>query len=68
MDCEFCGKSFYSKYTLQTHQKTAKKCVRLNPEQTEFKCEFCSKTLNSKQRFDEHFKICKERKDRIIDE
>ena len=68
MECEFCGKSFYSKYTLQTHQKTAKKCVRLNPEQADFKCEFCDKTLNSKQRFEEHVELCKDRKDKIIEE
>ena len=65
--CNFCGKKFYSKYTLQTHQRTAKKCIRLDKDQPDFKCEFCSKELNSKHRFDEHKNNCKERKDILID-
>jgi len=68
MDCEFCGKHFCSKYTLQTHQKTTKACIRLQPEQQtveEFMCQFCLQEF-SKKRFDSHVKNCKERKDKLI--
>lgn len=70
MDCEFCGKHFCSKYTLQTHQKTTKSCLLLQPEKQqlsaeEFICQFCLQEF-SKKRFDSHVKNCKERKDKLI--
>lgn len=66
--CEFCGKEFYSKYTLKTHQQTAKACVQLKPLVQEcFECDGCRKQLHSKSRFDEHVKNCKEQKDILIE-
>jgi hypothetical protein len=66
--CEFCGKDFYSKYTLKTHQQTAKACVQLKPLIQEcFQCDGCHKTLHSKARFEEHVKNCKDQKDIIIE-
>lgn len=68
MDCEFCGKQFCSKYTLQIHQKTTKACISLQPEQPkpeEFICRFCLQDF-SKKRFESHVKNCKERKDKLI--
>lgn len=66
--CEFCGKEFYSKYTLKKHQQTAKSCVQLKPLLQEcFQCDGCHKELHSKTRFEEHLKNCKEQKDIVIE-
>lgn len=59
--CEFCNKTFNTKYSLQNHQKTAKFCLEIRNKQVteEFKCEFCFKIFQRKDHFSRHLKNCK---------
>ena len=43
MECEYCKKKYMSKYILERHQKTTKKCLELQGKKTEIKCEYCEK-------------------------
>jgi hypothetical protein len=63
--CEFCNKTFNSKYTLNNHIKTAKYCINIrknnNIETTElstFDCNFCYKTFTSNESLKKHLIIC----------
>lgn len=58
--CEFCNKTFSSKYTLLTHQKTSKTCLKIQQKSNEtYKCIFCLKILSTQSRLNCHIKICK---------
>ncbi len=61
--CENCKKTFKTKYTLNTHRKTSKKCLKLqnvnNEELLIYKCTYCEKSFGTKQNFDNHENICR---------
>ena len=62
--CEFCSSQFANKYILNTHQKTAKKCLSLqqkNPE-LQFVCNHCTKLFTTKKILKEHENNCLEKK------
>ena len=64
--CEYCNKEYSSKGILETHQKTAKFCLRLrNNKEKEiktFKCEFCEDNFNLKHVLERHHGRCKIKK------
>ena len=61
MRCEFCNKKFSSKFALDRHQKTSKKCsnFRLTNQidMQEFKCN-CGKGFGRKDNFARHQRSC----------
>jgi hypothetical protein len=67
MSCEFCKKSFSTKYTLSYHKKTSKKCLALQQKLTDsveiqlINCEFCTKSFSA-QNLKSHLLKCKEKK------
>jgi uncharacterized coiled-coil protein SlyX len=60
MDCEFCNKSFSTKYLLTQHQKKTKYCLDLQGSNSVFQCKFCNKQLSTKDRLILHTNSCKE--------
>ena len=46
MECEYCKKQYMSKYILERHQKTTKKCLALQGKKTDIKCEHCEKCFS----------------------
>ena len=67
MECEFCKKVLKNKYSLSTHQNTAKGCLlfqgRLeNDESLKYGCNFCNKKFTVNKVLEEHEKICKVKK------
>lgn len=53
--CQYCGKELVSKYSLSTHKKTAKYCLKLRsiPEETpKYFCRGCEKNFTTKQAMD----------------
>jgi len=80
MECEYCKKTFSSKYTLKNHQKRAKYCLAIQQENNVdveselIKCEYCDH-LSTPDHFARHLKSCKEKikyentsKDKIIND
>ena len=78
--CEYCKKEYNSKYILQKHQITTKKCLKIqeeinnkNLENQEiicisYNCEYCEKNFTTKQAKDKHVINCtKKFKQEIID-
>ena len=67
MNCDFCKKTFSTKYTLVYHTKTSKKCLSIQQNQSESieiqlqNCEFCKKTY-SIQNLRSHLLTCQEKK------
>jgi predicted RNase H-like nuclease (RuvC/YqgF family) len=62
MECEYCHKILSSKYSLKTHQKTAKYCLALRGKKNdgqEYACSTCTKTFLNKSSLESHAKICK---------
>jgi hypothetical protein len=58
--CEICNKIFKTLYTLDTHKKTSKKCLKKQGLTVEtFKCEYCDKILTTNARLNTHLNICK---------
>lgn len=56
MICNNCQNTFSSKWSLKTHQKNAKYCLKnVLPL---FICEYCNINLSSKQRLTSHIKTC----------
>jgi len=66
--CDFCDKDFISKYSLNTHQKTAKYCLEKQGLISSFKCTDCNKTFGNKLRMNEHILICKKSKEKYTDD
>ena len=61
MECEFCKKTFSTKYLLTQHQKKTKYCLDIQGEQSIFECNFCHKHLSTKDRLIVHTNSCKEK-------
>ena len=62
MQSEFCHKTFSTKGSLNTHQKTAKYCLRLQPGnqqvETSYECGGCGKMYSRRERFLTHQDQC----------
>lgn len=60
MECEFCKKCFKNKYTLKSHQKTAKYCLELRGDLKigKYLCEYCNKDFTQKIHLCTHLKTC----------
>jgi len=73
MLCNFCGNKFETKYSLQTHQKRAKYCLKIQEESNSeitselIKCEYCKKSF-SPHNADRHYQNCKEKLRKRIEE
>jgi hypothetical protein len=61
MECDFCKKTFSTKYLLTQHQKKTKYCLDIQGEQSIFECNFCHKHLSTKDRLIVHTNSCKEK-------
>ena len=72
MECQFCHNVFSNKQNLNSHQKKAKYCLKLQGKtiNTEYKCDGCSKTFTIKGNLIKHQKICRNdvRNDRLLEE
>ena len=62
MECSYCKKTYLSKQSLQTHQKSAKFCLKLQnkipTEESTYKCEYCNDIFTTKHRCETHQKSC----------
>jgi hypothetical protein len=64
LECEFCKKILSTIYSLKSHQKTVKSCLKIQGKLTEisyFNCEYCDKKFTIKSNLSAHDKICKKR-------
>lgn len=70
--CQFCNKLFSTKYTLSSHQKKTKSCLKIQKEEfnintdENYKCEYCSiYTSHVKHNYDRHIAMCKKKEESI---
>lgn len=57
--CQFCENKFTNKYSMASHQKTAKYCLVLQGKTiTKYVCSICNKNLSDKRRLEIHQKRC----------
>ena len=60
--CEYCNSTFSNKYTLNTHKKTAKKCLQIQNNSStidnKFNCQYCNKVFMLNQSLNRHLKTC----------
>jgi hypothetical protein len=56
--CQYCKKEYSNKYTLNTHQKTAKNCLKLQ-EQLKNICQYCEKKFTNQSTLNHHQKTNK---------
>jgi len=68
LKCSYCAHEFSTKTSLNSHQKTAKYCLKIQAtEGVEikflFKCEFCSKILSQQIDLDRHQLKCSSKKE-----
>ncbi len=67
MECEYCNKVYSNSYTLLTHKRTTRSCLKIQKElgivsnYKMFLCSFCKKDITTKVKFDKHLLICKEK-------
>ena len=69
--CDYCEKEYSSKGTLETHQKTAKFCLRLRNNKEEIKilkCNYCEDNFTLKCNLERHYETCKSRQRKIKEE
>lgn len=63
--CEFCDKTFSTKSNLNTHIKTAKKCIKSRDIQIKLdkshSCDYCPKVFTRKDYLQNHLKVCPEK-------
>jgi hypothetical protein len=64
--CEFCTTELKTKSSLNYHQRTNKKCIKIQEQKNIkiitsniFTCEFCKKNFTTKQYQKKHYEICK---------
>ena len=67
IECQFCKKTFGTKYILTKHQKMAKYCLSLQGVASEINCDFCLKKLSSRDSLISHTQICKEKTKKEFD-
>lgn len=66
--CKFCNKSYSSKYNLNKHIKTNKKCLELRgKENDKFDCIGCCKFFTAKYTMEKHIKNCENYKLKILE-
>jgi hypothetical protein len=63
-ECDFCGKEYSTYSSLNLHQKTTKKCLEIQGNNTTnniktFTCECCNKIFLAKQILERHNNTCK---------
>ena len=64
--CDFCGNTFVHKQNLNSHQKKAKYCLKIQGVKgVEFGCTLCDRIFHSKYECDRHEKTCK--KSKLVD-
>lgn len=62
MECKFCKKTLKTVYSLKTHQKSAKYCLKIQGKKIlSNKCKFCDKTFSTKQNLHTHLTVCSEK-------
>lgn len=63
--CEFCCKTFSTKSNLNTHVKTAKRCIKTRDKQITpdefYSCDYCRKIFTRNDYLQNHLKICLEK-------
>ena len=64
MECEFCKNIFSTKTNLNSHQKTAKYCLKIQgiEVQKKYECKWCNKSFEIFSNFERHKKVCKDPK------
>ena len=64
MECEFCKNIFSTKTNLNSHQKTAKYCLKIQgiEVQKKYECKWCNKSFAIFSNFERHKKVCKDPK------
>ena len=70
MKCEFCLNDFTNKTSLNTHQRSAKYCLKIQnvPNTGNFVCKICEKAFIRKSELLSHSKTCKRNPDIIEEE
>ena len=60
MECNFCKNSFANEYTLLTHQKSARYCLKIQniAEKSKYNCIDCGKSLTTKKSLERHIQSC----------
>ena len=61
MKCNYCNNEFSNKQNLNTHQRKAKYCLKIQGISSNniYKCESCLKSFDIHANFQRHIKICK---------
>ncbi len=62
--CQYCDRTFSSKYNMKNHQKTAKFCLEIQNKKNEkgLECEYCGKTFTQQKTYNHHIEqICREK-------
>jgi len=63
LTCEYCKKIFSAQSSLKKHKLTAKSCLALRPEDSQFsknyKCDHCEYTTKVKHHLSQHVSTCK---------
>ena len=74
LTCRFCSKEFKTKYILDSHQKQAKYCLKIQESQNYQEiisclvtCKFCGKNFSTAS-FSRHDAICKKKNQSLTDE
>jgi hypothetical protein len=58
MECVFCKKILSTQYSLKTHQKTTKSCLKIQGiENKNFECFVCKKTFEKKFTYQKHIRL-----------
>jgi len=68
-ECHFCKEMFKSANILAQHQNRTKYCLALQgKENKKFTCKYCSKSLVNNERLVTHINVCKEKKNKDLEE